>query len=195
MKNIVKKILIVIFLILLVFLSSFYIKEKLFNNTNNIDIYGNGNGNGNGNSNSNISLNLTEALVTKVIDGDTIWIDINGSKYKVRFIGINCPEYTTKIEEYGKEATEFTTTNLLGKTIYLQKDVSDVDNYDRLLRYVWTKKITEITEENINNYLFNAILVKNGLAKSNYYKPDILLQSYLERIEKQAKNEKVGMWQ
>lgn len=33
-----------------------------------------------------------KAKVTKVIDGDTIKVDIDGEIYKVRFIGINCPE-------------------------------------------------------------------------------------------------------
>ena len=113
----------------------------------------------------------------------------------MRFIGINCPEYTKEIEPFGKEATEFTTQYLEDKTIYLQKDVSDTDDYDRLLRYVWTEEVTEINEENISNYLFNAKLVQEGLAQNNYYKPDISLQSYLEDFEKEAKSNGKGMWQ
>lgn len=142
----------------------------------------------------NEKIDLQEAYVTKIVDGDTIWVNIDGKEEKVRFIGINCPEYTKEIEPYGKEATEYTKQNLLNKTVYLQKDISDTDSYDRLLRYVWTEKITEINDENIKNYLFNYSLVYEGLAKSNYYKPDITLQKYLEDAEKYAKESEKGMW-
>lgn len=140
-------------------------------------------------------IELEEAYVTNVVDGDTIWALINGNEEKIRFIGIDCPEYTKEIEAYGKEATEFTTEKLLNKTIYLQKDITNTDNYDRLLRYVWTEKIDGITYENIQNYLFNYTLVYEGLANSNYYKPNITLQSYLEDAEDYAKENKKGMWQ
>ncbi|MBO5476644.1 MAG: thermonuclease family protein [Clostridia bacterium] len=139
---------------------------------------------------------LTEAIVTKVVDGDTLWVTIDGKEEKVRLIGVNSPEYTKEIEPYGKEATEFTTTELLGKTVYLQKDVSDTDSYDRLLRYVWTKDVSDnLTDENLLDYLFNNTLIKEGLAESNYYKPDILFQIFLEETETQAKENKKGMWQ
>ena len=111
-------------------------------NTNITDIFTN-----------NSQIELEEAYVTKVIDGDTIWALINGNEEKIRLIGIDCPEYTKEIEAYGKEATEFTTEKLLNKTIYLQKDITNTDNYDRLLRYVWTQKIDEITDENTKKLL------------------------------------------
>ena len=83
-------------------------------NTNITDIFTN-----------NSQIELEEAYVTKVIDGDTIWALINGNEEKIRLIGIDCPEYTKEIEAYGKEATEFTTEKLLNKTIYLQKDITN----------------------------------------------------------------------
>ena len=153
-------------------------------NTNITDIFTN-----------NSQIELEEAYVTKVIDGDTIWALINGNEEKIRLIGIDCPEYTKEIEAYGKEATEFTTEKLLNKTIYLQKDITNTDNYGRLLRYVWTQKIDEITDENTKNYLFNYTLVYEGLANSNYYKPNTTLQNYLEEAEDYAKENKKGMWQ
>ena len=52
-----------------------------------------------------------------------------------------------------------------------------------------------INEENIKNYLFNYSLVYEGYAESNYYKPDITLQSYLEDAQTQAKENKKGMWE
>lgn len=140
------------------------------------------------------SIELEEAYVYKIVDGDTLWVKINDKETKVRFIGINSPEYTKKIEHYGKEATEYTASKLLDKTVYLQKDVSDTDEYDRLLRYVWTEKIDEITEENISKYLFNYELVHEGMAKSKKYEPDTSLQQYLTRAEQYAIKNKKGMW-
>ena len=194
MKKYIKKIVTIILLIIIAIIFAIYFKNYL---NDNINIYEENNitTNINNTDKEDNQIELVEATVTKVIDGDTIWVDINGKEEKVRFIGVNCPEYTTKIEEYGKEATEYTTTELLGKKVYLQKDVSQTDDYNRLLRYVWLEKIDTINEENIENYLFNAKLVINGYAQSNYYKPDISLQNYLEKFEKEAKKQKIGIWQ
>ena len=194
MKKYIKKIITFILLVVIAILFAVYFKNYI---NNNISIYKENNitTNINNTDKGNNQVELTEATVTKVIDGDTIWVDINGKEEKVRFIGVNCPEYTTKIEEYGKEATEYTTNELLGKKVYLQKDISQTDDYNRLLRYVWLEKIDTINEENIENYLFNAKLVINGYAQSNYYKPDISLQNYLEKFEKEAKKQKIGIWQ
>lgn len=194
MKKYIKKIVTIILLIIIAIIFAIYFKNYL---NDNINIYEENNitTNINNTDKEDNQIELVEATVTKVIDGDTIWVDINGKEEKVRFIGVNCPEYTTKIEEYGKEATEYTTTELLGKKVYLQKDVSQTDDYNRLLRYVWLEKIDTINEENIKNYLFNAKLVINGYAQSNYYKPDISLQDYLEKFENEAKQQKIGIWQ
>lgn len=194
MKKYIKKIITVILLVIITILFAVYYKNYL---NNNINIYQENNitTNINNTDKEDNQIELVEATVTKIVDGDTIWVDINGKEEKVRFIGVNCPEYTTKIEEYGKEATEYTTNELLGKKVYLQKDISQTDDYNRLLRYVWLEKIDTINEENIENYLFNAKLVINGYAQSNYYKPDISLQDYLEKFENEAKQQKIGIWQ
>ena len=112
----------------------------------------------------------------------------------IKFV-FNCPEYTKEIEPYGKEATEYTNEKLYNKTIYLQKDVTDTDDYDRLLRYIWLDKVDEINEETVKKSLFNYDLVVNGLAQSNYYKPNVTLQDYLEQAEIYARRHNIGMWQ
>ncbi|WP_243149726.1 thermonuclease family protein [Thermaerobacter sp. PB12/4term] len=55
---------------------------------------------------------------------------------RVRLIGVDTPETTKVVEPYGREATAFTRKRLLGKTVYLEKDVSEKDRYGRALRYV-----------------------------------------------------------
>lgn len=193
MKNKIKYLIITILIICITMFFAIFAKDLLnnkakLNESNSSNILDNI-------FNTNDEINLQEAYVTKVVDGDTIWVNIEGKEEKIRLIGVNSPEYTKEVEPYGKEATEYTKQNLLNKTVYLQKDISDTDSYDRLLRYVWTEKITEINDENIKNYLFNYSLVYEGLAKSNYYKPDITLQKYLEDAEKYAKESEKGMWE
>lgn len=196
MKNNLKKIIYILVLVALTVFASYYLKDKLNEkaqnnqNNNNSEIITN-----NVQNNENKEIEFQEAYVTKIIDGDTIGVTIDGKYYKVRFIGINCPEYTKEIEPYGKEATEYTNEKLYNKTIYLQKDVTDTDDYDRLLRYIWLEKVDEINEETVKKSLFNYELVVNGLANSNYYKPNITLQDYLEQAEIYAKRHKIGMWE
>lgn len=137
------------------------------------------------------------AKVTKVIDGDTIKVDIDGEIYKVRFIGINCPEIGENEEFYGKEAYEFSKEKLDDKVIFLQKDVSETDKYGRLLRYVWLEKPKDLnnpTKDEIRDFSINGILVREGYAKANYYPPDTSYTKFLKEIEKQAKKENLSMW-
>lgn len=191
-NNNIKKLIFFIFLVIFTILLSFFLKDKLYYNLNNNNKIENIEKSIN---NEYKNIELKEAYVTKIIDGDTIWVKIEDEEFKVRFIGIDCPEYTKEIEPYGKEATEFTTDKLLNKTIYLQKDITNKDKYDRLLRYVWTENVAELTDENISNYLFNYTLVHEGLAESKYYKPNVTLQDMLDEAQNYAKENNKGMWQ
>lgn len=196
MKDTIKKIISLILVIGIAIFVAFFMKDKINNAVPNTEVTDTVKSLSEYLISSYSKISLAEATVTKIVDGDTIWVNINGKEEKVRLIGIDCPEYTKEIEPYGKEATEFTTNALLGKTVYLQKDVSDTDSYDRLLRYIWTEDITQnIDNPNILDYLFNYTLVKEGLAESNYYKPDVSYQKFLETAETEAKESKKGMWQ
>jgi micrococcal nuclease len=108
---------------------------------------------------------LTTALVTRVIDGDTIIVDIDGVEYRVRYIGIDTPETVAPgqpIECYGKEASERNRDLVEGKTVSLEKDVSETDQFGRLLRYVW-----------VGETMVNAALVADGYALASTYPPDV----------------------
>ncbi len=140
-----------------------------------------------------------KATVTKVIDGDTITVDINGNTQNVRLIGVNTPE--TKhpkkgVEYYGKEASDFTKSQLTGKTVYLQKDVSETDKYGRLLRFVWLNKPSSInpTKDEIEKNMFNSILVKNGYANVATYPPNVSYQQNFIELERYAKEKNTGLW-
>lgn len=66
-------------------------------------------------------------MVTKVIDGDTIHVLINGTDYKVPYIDMNASEDTTKKEWLGPDATSRDKELVADKTVTLVKDVSETD--------------------------------------------------------------------
>jgi len=128
----------------------------------------------------------TAPLVTRVIDGDTIEANIGGSLYKIRYIGIDTPELDDKRAEYcalAQEATRYNRQLLEGKTVRLEKDVSETDKYGRLLRYVY-----------VDDIFVNAELVRQGLAWAKVYEPDTKYQDTLEKAETEAKQDKIGIW-
>ena len=122
-------------------------------------------------------------VVTKVIDVDTIHVLINGTDYKVRYIGINAPEDTTKKERLGPEATARDKELVAGKTVTLVKDVSETDQFGRLLRFVF-----------VDNVLVNYELVREGYAKATPYKPDISCEGLFYDAKLQAQQAHLGLW-
>lgn len=121
------------------------------------------------------------ALVRRVLDGDTIEVQIEDKIYLVRYIGIDSPEAGQPL---GQEAGEFNRQLVEGKRVILEKDVSDTDRYDRLLRYVYLPDGTFI----------NAALVAAGFGRAVAYPPDTRFQEYLSRVEEQARARQLGMW-
>ncbi len=129
---------------------------------------------------------LAAPLVTRVIDGDTIEVDIGGTIYKVRYIGIDAPELDDKGPEFcalAQEATRLNRELVEGKTVRLEKDISETDRYGRLLRYVY-----------VDDIFVNAELVRQGLAWAEPYEPDTKYQDYLEELETEARQDKIGIW-
>lgn len=125
-----------------------------------------------------------KATLVRVVDGDTIVVEIGKEEVKVRLIGIDTPESVASKEyldrtgkqnsKEGEDACEYTKALLKNVTaVYLQKDTSDTDKYGRLLRYVWLeipKDDTDLTE--IAEKMLNGILVKAHVANVATYEPD-----------------------
>lgn len=135
------------------------------------------------------------AKLVRVVDGDTIVVDISGSEYKVRLIGIDTPESVASDEylektgkentEEGKDASNFTKEVLKNtEIVYLQKDTSETDKYGRLLRYVWLE-IPEDKEsaEEISAKMLNGILLSEGIANAVKYEPDTHYAEVFEDLD------------
>lgn len=129
---------------------------------------------------------LTPATVTRVIDGDTIEVEIGGVEYTVRYIGVNTPETVDPrrpVECFGREASDFNKGLVLGKAVGLEKDVSETDDFGRLLRYVW-----------VGEEMVNAVLVREGYAQASAYPPDVKYQAFFSQLQAEAREAGRGLW-
>jgi len=134
---------------------------------------------------SAINFNPTKykAKVARVVDGDTIKLETGEV---VRYIGIDTPETVhpnKPVQCYGKEASDKNKELVEGKEIKLEKDVSETDKYDRLLRYVW-----------LGDMLVNEYLVREGYAQSSSYPPDVKYQNKFIEAQRLAREENKGLW-
>lgn len=119
-------------------------------------------------------------IVLDVLDGDTIDVEINGIEHRVRYIGINAPEWD---EVCGREATDANNALVGGQTVTLVKDVSETDRYGRLLRYVY-----------VGDVFVNGKLVAEGWAEARSYPPDTAQDALLEELEAQAREAWIGCY-
>ena len=130
--------------------------------------------------------NLQESYVTRVVDGDTIEVQVDGKEYKVRYIGVDTPETVDPrrpVGYFGKEASVKNKELVEGKTVRLEKDVSDTDRYGRLLRYVY-----------VGETMINLELIRLGYAKAATYPPDVKYVSIFLDAEREARNAGRGLW-
>jgi micrococcal nuclease len=112
------------------------------------------------------------ARLKRVIDGDSIEIVMDGKVYQVRYIGINTPEYYSEDRAEAIQATQANQKLVEGQTLYLFKDRSNTDKYDRLLRYVLTDEV-----------FVNRELVREGYAEAREYRPDTACHTVFEAVE------------
>lgn len=123
------------------------------------------------------------AQVARVIDGDTIVLE-NGER--VRYIGIDAPEVVhpkRPIECFGRESTNRNRQLVEGKMVRLEKDVSERDKYNRLLRYVWS-----------GEDFVNLKLVQEGYASVFTYPPDVKYAAEFVKAEREARAAERGLW-
>lgn len=128
-----------------------------------------------------------EATLSEVVDGDTIWVALaDGSKEKVRYIGIDAPELAhdgSPAEYLGEEATAHNATLLAEGPLRLELDVDDRDDFGRLLAYVWAGEI-----------LVNERMVADGYAVAHNYPPNLAMQDRLWAAHDAARDAGLGIW-
>lgn len=124
--------------------------------------------------------------VTEVVDGDTIKVSIEGQEYTLRYIGIDAPETvhpSKPVEWMGPEASTANKALVEGQIVCLEKDVSEVDKYGRLLRYVY-----------VEGTFVNAEMVRLGYALVSTYPPDVRYQDLFLEMQQEARDAGRGLW-
>jgi endonuclease YncB( thermonuclease family) len=131
-----------------------------------------------------------DARVVRVVDGDTIIVDRGHGSERLRYIGVNAPESVrpdSPVEFMGKEASAANAALVDGAEVVLERDISDRDRYDRLLRYVWVR--------DGDGWVFvNLELVRRGFAQATTYPPDVRWTDSLRAAEATARSAGLGLW-
>jgi micrococcal nuclease len=130
--------------------------------------------------------NPVTAQVLSITDGDTIHVVINGEEFTLRYIGIDTPESvhpSQPVEFFGPEAATRNTELVAGKEVTLYRDISETDQYDRLLRYVV-----------VGDLFVNLSLVEEGYAQASSYPPDTACDYLFSKANQAAKTLGFGMW-
>ena len=139
---------------------------------------------------------IQECVLESVVDGDTLWVLIDGEKTKIRLIGVDTPESVhsdaSKNNEYGVMASNYTKQVLEGRTtLYLEYDKEKTDQYGRTLAYVWL--VNDLSNFEANT--LNAMLVSNGYAYDKVYMPNNKYADILYDLRTRAEENGIGLWQ
>lgn len=129
--------------------------------------------------------------VSRVVDGDTLVLSIDGVDKKLRLIGINTPETVDPrrpVQCYGKEASKHMKDIADNQYVQLEYDDTqgNTDKYDRILAYAYLQ----------DGRMLNKMMIADGYAfeytyeKSNPYK----YQSAFKAAQKIAEHEYRGLW-
>jgi len=126
------------------------------------------------------------ALVTRVVDGDTIEALIGGEVEDVRYIGVDTPETVkpgTPVQCFGPQASAFNHSLVEGRRVRLVFGEERRDKYGRLLAYV-----------HLGDRFVNAMLVRRGLARSLTIPPNDRFAPLFRRLELRAGRAGRGLW-
>ena len=136
-----------------------------------------------------VSAEKISVKFSKCVDGDTAKFIYKNEEITARFLAIDTPETvhpTKEVEEYGKEASDYTCNKIKNaKKIVLEYD-NDSDKFDKYDRHlVWVF---------VDNSLLQKELVSNGLASVAYLYGDYKYTNDLEAVEQKAEDKKLGIW-
>jgi micrococcal nuclease len=128
----------------------------------------------------------SNALVTRVVDGDTVEVDFRGRTLTVRLIGIDTPESVAPgepVQCFAIAASSYTTERLEGERVRLQFDVERIDPYGRTLAYMW-----------LGGELYNETLVRAGYAFVTTYPPNVRYVDRFRAAQREARSADRGVW-
>jgi micrococcal nuclease len=132
------------------------------------------------------------AIVNRVVDGESLIVDIDGEEFPLRYIGIEAPDPTSSDPTDRQLAAAATTTNaslVAAQEVYLEEDVSETDEQGRLLRHVWFVDSDSIWK------LASEQLVRRGYARVATVGPDQKYADALTAAQEEAAARQLGLWE
>lgn len=129
------------------------------------------------------------AVVERVVDGDTLVVVVEGAEERVRLIGMNTPESVDRrrpVMCFGKEASAHLDELVpAGTPVRLERDVEVRDRYDRLLAYLYRAS---------DGLFVNLAMVTDGYAQQYTFPPNVAHTEAFGRAERQARADGTGLW-
>ncbi len=144
---------------------------------------------------------LVKASVVRVVDGDTLRVIVDDEELKVRLLSVNAEESVhadaARNNEYGIAASDWLKEYMKGVDyVWLEYDQEEQDQYGRELCYVWLKEgVNTQDEKDIERYMVNAILLKEGYVYVTIYKPNNKNEGIFRSLQATARENKAGLWQ
>ena len=129
---------------------------------------------------------LVPFKLSRIIDGDTIEVEIGGKTEKIRYIGIDTPEMTGP-EPWAEEAKAFNAKLLKDRKLSIEFDAQERDKYGRLLGYVYAK-------DDDSELMVNAQLIRYGYAVLMTIPPNVKYVERFKAAQKKAQEEKLNIW-
>jgi len=126
--------------------------------------------------------------VVKVVDGDTIHVQVGSVREKVRYIGVDTPETkhpSRPVGCFGQKASDFNARLVGGERVRLVRDVEARDRYGRLLAYVYRVR---------DDLFVNAELVRLGYAQPLSIPPDVRFADRFTALAREAREQGRGLW-
>lgn len=126
------------------------------------------------------------ARVTKVSDGDTIRVDMDGKEETVRLLLIDTPEMGNSEhppQPFAEEAKAFAENLLTDKQVVLVIGTEKYDVFGRLLAYVF-----------IDGETVQEKLLREGLARTAYLLNNLRMLDVFHKAQEEAMEKEKGIW-
>jgi micrococcal nuclease len=160
----------------------------------------------------------TEAVVRRVIDGDTI--ELSDGRL-VRYIGVDAPEvrrrqgeaWVKDPEPFAQAATKANRRLVAGKTVRLERDAQTHDRYGQLLAYVYVeprpgtagpggilsdpergRQAESRESRRVGEVMVNAELLRLGLAQPLTIPPNVKHAERFRMLAQEARQARRGLW-
>jgi micrococcal nuclease len=127
-------------------------------------------------------------VVERIVDGDTLWIRLDGVTEKTRLVLIDTPEVDPEIgvECFGPEASaELERLIPVGTDVEVRRAEDERDRFGRLLAFVWRAD---------DDLAVNRELVRRGFAEVLVIEPNTAGADEFEDLERKAQQDNAGLW-